>query len=178
MLEETKHLVMEKVGDYYVGENEETIEEVIINRLKASDSSIAVAESLTGGKFLDKLISVAGSSEVVKGGIVCYDPASKINLLDVPEQTIINHGTVSEECAILLAKNVRKKLQSKIGLSFTGIAGPGEIEGKPAGTVYIGLSVEGETDKAIGINFLGDRHIVRNRSVLKGLEIIFNQLRS
>lgn len=178
MLDETKKLVLEKVGDYFVGENEETIEEVIIKKLKANDSSIAVAESLTGGKFLDKLIAVAGSSEVVKGGIVCYDPAVKINLLDVPEQIIIDHGTVSEACAILLAKNVREKLQAKIGLSFTGIAGPGEIEGKPVGTVYIGLSVEGKPDKAIGINFLGDRHIVRNRSVLKGLEVIFNQLRS
>ncbi|MHA6251224.1 competence/damage-inducible protein A [Oceanobacillus sp. CAU 1775] len=178
MLNETKSLILEKVGDFFIAENDETIEEVIINQLKTSERSIAVAESLTGGRFLDKLISVSGSSSVVKGGVVCYDPAVKVDTLGVPEQVIKDHGTVSEECAIILARNVREKMNANIGLSFTGIAGPGEIEDKPVGTVYIGVSIHGQTDKAIGINFIGDRQTVRNRAVLKGLEIIFNELKS
>lgn len=178
MLDASKATILEKVGDYFVAENEETIEEVIIQLLKNNQESIAVAESLTGGKFIEKLVSVSGASQVVKGGIVCYDPQVKMDILDVPEQVIIEKGTVSEECAILLAKNVREKLNAKIGLSFTGVAGPDEIEEKAPGTVYIGLSVQGAPDKAFGFNFIGDRNMIRSRSVLRGLEIIFNQLKS
>lgn len=174
MLNETKAAVLEKVGDYFVAENEETIEEAIIEQLKAKALTIAAAESLTGGKFTEKLISVSGASDVVQGGIVCYSPQVKMGMLDVPEKTIQEKGTVSEECAIDLAENVRKKLNADIGISFTGVAGPGVIEGKQAGTVYIGLSTLGEVTKAYGFQFQGDRNIVRRRAVMKGLELIFN----
>ena len=178
LLDETKKAVLYRVGDYFIAENEETIEQVIVDMLKKQKGSIATAESLTGGKFVEKLISVSGASEVVRGGVVCYDPQVKIDILDVPEQVIKDNGTVSEACATILARNVREKMKAEIGISFTGVAGPGELEGKKAGTVYIGLSVAGETDKAIGFNFQGNRDTIRKRSVNKGLEVIFNQLKA
>lgn len=177
LLHKTKAAVLEKVGNYFVAENEETIEQVIVKLLQNKKLSIAAAESLTGGRFIEKLVSVPGASKAVKGGIVCYDPQVKVNVLQVPEQVIAEHGTVSEECALLLAKNVREKMNAEIGISFTGVAGPGEIEGKSAGTVYIGLSVADTEDKAFGFNFQGERNIIRKRTVNKGLEILFNQLK-
>lgn len=178
LLHKTKEDILEKVGNYFVAENEETIEQVIVNMMKDKKVSIAAAESLTGGKFTEKLVSVQGASDAVKGGIVCYHPQVKIDMLHIPEQVIAEDGTVSEKCALLLAKNVREKLNTEIGISFTGVAGPGEIEGKSAGTVYIGLSVAGVEDRAFGFNFQGERNIIRNRSVNKGLEILFNYLKA
>jgi nicotinamide-nucleotide amidase len=177
MLENTKNAIFEKVGDYFVAQDDETIEEVIIDLLKTKNTSIAAAESVTGGKFIEKLISVPGASNGVKGGIVCYDTAVKQDILDVPKEIIEKEGTVSEACAIELAKNVRNKMKATIGLSFTGAAGPDKVEGKEPGTVFIGLSVEGKEDKSYGMNFNGDRTMVRNRAVMKGLEIIFNELK-
>lgn len=173
LLAEAKSAVLLKVGDYFVAENDETIEQVIIEQFKKQQLTIAAAESLTGGKFTDRLISVPGASDVVQGGVVCYSPAVKMGLLEVPEQVIVQKGTVSEACALSLARNVREKLQSTVGISFTGVAGPNEVEGKQVGTVYIGLSVAGEEDKAFGFQFQGDRNTIRNRTVMKGLELIF-----
>lgn len=178
LLNQSKQAILEKVGDYFVAENDGTLEQVIIELLKKRHRSIAVAESLTGGKFSDKLVAVSGASAAVKGAIVCYSPQVKIDVLDVPEQVIAEKGTVSEETAIILARNVRAKMKSDIGISFTGVAGPNETEGKSVGTVYIGLSIEGQEDKAYGFNFLGERNVIRNRAVNKGLEILFNLLKS
>lgn len=178
LLNQSKQAILEKVGDYFVAENDGTLEQVIIELLKDRHRSIAVAESLTGGKFSDKLVAVSGASAVVKGAIVCYSPQVKVDVLDVPEQVIAEKGTVSEETAIILARNVRAKMKSDIGISFTGVAGPNETEGKSVGTVYIGLSIEGQEDKAFGFNFLGERNVIRNRAVNKGLEILFNLLKS
>ena len=177
LLAEAKSAVLLKVGDYFVAENDETIEQVIIEQFKEQQLTIAAAESLTGGKFTDRLISVPGASEVVQGGVVCYSPAVKIGVLEVPEQVIEEKGTVSEACALSLARNVREKLQSTVGISFTGIAGPNEVEGKQVGTVYIGLSVAGEEDKAFGFQLQGDRNTSRNRAVMKGLELIFKYVK-
>lgn len=177
LLAEAKSAVLLKVGDYFVAENDETIEQVIIKQFKKQQLTIAAAESLTGGKFTDRLISVPGASEVVQGGVVCYSPAVKMEVLGVSEQVIVEKGTVSEACALSLARNVREKLQSTIGISFTGIAGPNEVEGKQVGTVYIGISVAGEEDTAFGFQLQGDRNRIRNRAVMKGLELIFKYIK-
>lgn len=177
LLNDTKQAVLEKVGKYFVAENEETVEQVIIRLLKKDKKTIASAESLTGGMFVNQLISVPGASDAVYGGIVCYDSRVKMNILDVPKQVILEKGTVSEECAIILARNVREKLGTDIGISFTGVAGPDDVEGKEQGTVFIGVSMKGNTDKAYGFHFTGDRNGVRKRAVNKGLEIIFNLLK-
>lgn len=177
LLTRTKEAILGKVGEYFVTENDGTIEQEIIKTLQQKGLTIAAAESLTGGRFTDRLVSVPGASEVVEGGIICYSKDVKINQLNVPKELIEEKGTVSEHCAIALARNIRMKMGTAIGISFTGVAGPNEVEGKQVGTVYIGLSTEGEEDKAIGFQFHGNRTMIRNRSVMKGLELIFNYLK-
>ncbi|MCM3738979.1 competence/damage-inducible protein A [Oceanobacillus luteolus] len=177
LLAKTKADILDRVGDYFVAEGEKTIEQVIVERLNHKKVSIAAAESLTGGKFIERLVTVPGASAVVQGGIVCYSPDVKMNLLEIPKQLIEEKGTVSEECAILLARNVRDKLNSAIGISFTGVAGPGEMEGKQVGTVHIGLSIKGEEDRVYSFQLQGNRNVIRNRALLKGLELILNAIK-
>lgn len=177
LLNQAKKAVLDRVGEYFIAEDDETFEEVIVQKLKEKNCTIAAAESLTGGMFIEKLISVSGASEVVRGAVVCYDTQVKTNILEVPEKVIADHGTVSEQCAVSLARNVREKLNASIGISFTGVAGPDELEGKEAGTVHIGLSVEEGRDRAFSFSLSGDRNVIRRHSVTKGLEIIFNFLK-
>lgn len=177
LLRKMKQQVLAKVGDYFYGVNEETLEQQVVKLLKEQSKRVAAAESLTGGMFTGKLISVDRSSEVCPGGIVCYDNQVKQDLLGVSEETIQTHGTVSEACAVEMAMNVRKRLNATIGISFTGVAGPDEIEGQPAGTVYIAIC-SGDQQQVNKFIFQGDRNTIRHRVVLKGLEILLKQLKS
>ncbi|RKQ37545.1 competence/damage-inducible protein A [Oceanobacillus halophilus] len=178
LLDKTKSQILAKVGDYFFGENDQTIEQEVVRLLQEQNKKIAAAESLTGGMFTNKLISVNGASSVCPGGIVSYDKKVKQNILGVAPETIKNKGTVSEECAIEMAQNVSQKLDSDIGISFTGVAGPDRVEGKPVGTVYIALISKDGYQLVQRFEFMGNRNIIRNRATLKGLEIIFNFLKS
>ncbi|OZU90253.1 competence/damage-inducible protein A [Virgibacillus indicus] len=177
ILEETKEKVLEQVGEYFYGVDDQTIEEQIISLLIAQNKQIAAAESLTGGMFMSRLISVEGASEACAGGIVCYDTDVKKEVLGISEKTIESHGTVSEECALEMAVNARKKLNSNIGISFTGVAGPGKSEEHPAGTVFIAISDDTGQDIVRQFNFNGSRNSVRRRTALKGLELLFKYLK-
>lgn len=177
MLEETKANVLAKVHPFYVGMNDETIEQSIINHLKELKLTLASAESLTGGKFIEKIISVPGASEVCKGSIVCYDESVKRDVLGVSEEILTSYGTVSRECALEMSKNVAQKLHSSIGISFTGIAGPNAVEGKPVGTVYVSVFVQDKVHLVEKFELIGDRAGIRHRAVMKGFELIFNLLK-
>src|SRR5690625_2026342 len=176
MIENTKKEILSYIGRFYFGEGSMTLEEKVFDLLREQQMSIASAESLTGGLFASNIVDNSGASAVLKGGIVCYDPAVKRQVLQVADETIRTHGTVSEQCAKELAENVRNILGSSIGISFTGVAGPNEIEGKKAGTVYIGIANE----KGTTVNkfiFAGNRKQVRERAVLKGYELLFTFLK-
>ncbi len=175
LLEDAKSKVLEKVGEYYYGEDNDTLQEKVKNELEKSELWIASAESLTGGKFTENLISVPGASLVSRGGVICYDSSVKINLLDVSAELIQKEGTVSKACARELAKNVAKKLDANIGISFTGVAGPEQVEGKAVGTVFIGIYING-LEEVHEFNFLGEREDIRYRSTMKGFELIYNLL--
>ncbi|MBC5636034.1 competence/damage-inducible protein A [Ornithinibacillus sp. BX22] len=177
MLEETKANVLAKVHPFYVGMNDETIEQSIINNLKELKLTLASAESLTGGKFIEKIISVPGASEVCKGSIVCYDESVKRDVLGVSEEILTSYGTVSRECALEMSKNVAQKLHSSIGISFTGIAGPDAVEGKPVGTVYVSVFVQDKVHLVEKFELIGDRASIRHRAVMKGFELLFNLLK-
>lgn len=178
LLEAGKKQILHEVGDYFYGVNDETMEEKIISLLKEKKMKIASAESLTGGMFSNRLISVNGASSVCRGGIVCYDTNVKQEVLGVSKDTIQNKGTVSEECALEMAEQVARKLDANIGISFTGVAGPDEIEGKAIGTVYIALVTSNGDEKIEKFTFAGDRNTIRRRATLKGLEIVFHFLKS
>ena len=112
------------------------------------------------------------------GGIISYDANTKQNLLGVSAETIKKKGTVSEACAIEMAANVYKKLGSDIGISFTGVAGPVESEGKPAGTVFIAVSDRNGNQVCKEFSFQGDRNTIRRRAMLKGFELLLNFLKN
>ncbi|PAV30070.1 competence/damage-inducible protein A [Virgibacillus profundi] len=177
LLEQTKQQILHRVGTFFYGVDDQTLEGQVITLLKQQNKQIAAAESLTGGLFMSKLISVEGASEVCSGGIVCYDTTVKENVLGVSKNTIQSKGTVSEECAVEMAVNVRKQLNSAIGISFTGVAGPGEVEGHPAGTVFIAISNHTGENLVEKFIFQGNRNTIRHRTVLKGLEILYKYLK-
>ncbi|HNQ62654.1 MAG TPA: CinA family protein [Syntrophorhabdaceae bacterium] len=114
--------------------------------LKERGLKIAVAESCTGGLISSRITDISGASDYFEAGITTYSNESKIRLLNVPEDIIDRYGAVSEETAKAMAEGVKKTVHADIGVSVTGIAGPtGGTEGKPVGTVFIGLATKKAT---------------------------------
>src|SRR5699024_4410024 len=178
MIEKVKTRILHIVGDYYYGSDDETIGEAVLSLLQKHDKTLSSAESLTGGLFADKIVSNSGASSVFKGSIVCYDQEIKKQVLRVKSETIQNYGTVSKQCARELAENVRTMLNSSIGLSYTGIAGPNEVEGKEVGTVFIALVDENGHKVVEECFFSGNRQQIRHRTALKGIEMVMRYLKS
>jgi PncC family amidohydrolase len=119
----------------------EAVEEQIGKLLTAKSLTFAVAESCTGGLIGHRITEVPGSSTYFLGGIVAYAYDIKERLLGVKHNTLYDHGAVSAETALEMARGVRRALGTDIGLSVTGIAGPaGGTPDKPVGLVYIALS--------------------------------------
>ena len=103
--------------------------------------TLATAESCTGGLIGHRLTNVSGSSEYFLGGVIAYSYDAKELLLGVRHNTLYDHGAVSPETAAEMARGVRRAIGADIGISVTGIAGPGGgLPGKPVGLVYICLS--------------------------------------
>jgi nicotinamide-nucleotide amidase len=121
--------------------DEQELEAQIGDILLARGLTICTAESCTGGLIAHRLTNIAGSSAYVLGGIVAYSNPVKQNLLKVREQTLIDHGAVSEETAREMASGARNLLKTDVAISVTGIAGPGGgTETKPVGLTYIGVA--------------------------------------
>lgn len=133
---------------------------------------LAVAESCTGGLVSHLLTNVPGSSDYFLGGVIAYANQAKVNLLGVRQVTLDEHGAVSRETAIEMARGVRSHLQASIGLSVTGIAGPsGGTPEKPVGTVWIGLSASDE-EIARYFHWSGDRLSIKEQSAQAALQIV------
>lgn len=106
--------------------------------LRNARLTVAVAESCTGGLLGAALTAVPGSSAYMLGGVIAYADSVKLQLLDVPQALLMEHGAVSQEVAEAMAVGVRARIGADIGLAITGVAGPGVEEGgKPAGLVYV-----------------------------------------
>jgi nicotinamide-nucleotide amidase len=116
--------------------------EVIVGQLLLQHKlTLALAESCTGGLVGHRITDVPGSSTYLLGGVVAYSYDAKELLLGVRHNTLYDHGAVSTETAIEMARGVRRALGADIGISVTGIAGPGGgLPDKPVGLVYICLS--------------------------------------
>ena len=117
------------------------LEEIVGRLLAERKLTLAVAESCTGGLLGHRLTNVAGSSAYFEGGVIAYSYDAKERLLGVHHDTLYEHGAVSAEAVIEMARGVRKALGTDIGIGITGIAGPGGgMPGKPVGLVFIALS--------------------------------------
>lgn len=176
LIEKTRQEIVSRCGAFLYGTGNDTLASAVLRLLKERGCTVAAAESLTGGMFTEELISVPGASAVCYGGIVSYDKSVKQDVLGVRASTIATYGTVSRECASEMAERVRVLLKTNIGLSFTGVAGPSDTEGKPAGTVFIGIS-HAEDTEIHECHFHGDRQAVRRQSVLKGFELLLRRLK-
>ena len=120
---------------------EKTLEEEVASLLLSLKITIAVAESCTGGLICHRLTSISGSSDYLEMGVVTYSNRSKIDLLEVPGQTIKEHGAVSEACVKAMAMGIKRLAGTDLGLAVSGIAGPtGGTPDKPVGTVHIALA--------------------------------------
>ncbi len=126
---------------YVYGYDQEEIQGAIGKLLLKYGLTLSTAESCTGGYLAHLVTSVPGSSDYFQGTVVSYSNEVKMNQLDVKEETLIAHGAVSEETAKEMAEGIRNKMKTSIGLSTTGVAGPGGgTEEKPVGTVWIAYS--------------------------------------
>jgi nicotinamide-nucleotide amidase len=168
-IDELAAIVQARLGDSIFTTSGESMEEVIGRQLRESGSTLAVAESCTSGMLGMHITRVPGSSDYFRGGVLCYSNEAKMELCGIPSELLQKHGAVSAEAAEALARGVRQALHSDIGLSITGIAGPGGgTPEKPVGLVYIGISDGQQTESRHRI-MPGDRESIRERSTYLAL---------
>lgn len=136
--------VRERLGHAIYAVGDEGMEETVGRLLRERGLTLAVAESCTGGRIGDRITDVPGSSEYFLLGVATYSDAAKARVLGVSEQTLAEHGAVSTQTAEEMAIGARRVSGADLGLSTTGIAGPGGgTPEKPVGTVCIALAWEG-----------------------------------
>jgi nicotinamide-nucleotide amidase len=130
--------VRELLGDRVWGVDEQTLEGVVGELLTQKGLTLATMESCTGGLLANYITDAPGSSRYFKGGAVTYTNQMKV-AMGVPPALIEEHGAVSPQVAEAMARAARERLGGDVGVAITGVAGPGEMEGKPRGTVHIGI---------------------------------------
>ncbi|MDD4237162.1 MAG: nicotinamide-nucleotide amidohydrolase family protein [Desulfotomaculaceae bacterium] len=171
-LEAISAKVKARLEDYIFVCDGEVIEDLVGRLLRQRGLTIALAESCTGGLIAARLTNTPGSSEYVKGGVVSYTNEIKEKLLGVPPDILEKHGAVSRETASAMAEGIRDRASSDIGLSVTGIAGPGgDTPDKPLGLVYIGLSTSSGVLCSRYV-FPGNRNGVRQGTVNAALNLV------
>lgn len=158
------------VGPYIFAAGDQNMEEVVGHLLLEKNLSISVAESCTGGLIGHRLTSVPGSSSYFHGGVVVYSNQSKIDLLRVDPRTLETHGAVSERTVEEMARGVKDRIKTDLGLAVTGIAGPdGGTRQKPVGTVHVGLAAREKTFSR-EYRFWGNRVQVKLNSSMMALD--------
>ncbi len=165
--------VRSRLGDAVYSEGEDSYAAFVGRGLRAKRLTLALAESCTGGMISSMLTDVAGSSDYLLLNAVTYSNASKTKLLGVREEILRGHGAVSAECAAAMAAGARRLVDSDLGVSVTGIAGPGGgSEDRPVGTVWMGVARrEGEPVTEL-FRLDGDRAQIRRRTAYLALQLI------
>jgi len=160
------------LGNYVYGTDKQSLEEVVGNLLKTKKLKVAVAESCTGGMLGEMITRIPGSSKYFQGGVISYNAKVKEDLLKVPPKVIRKYGEVSKEVAQLMAERVRRCCHSNIGISITGIAGPGgATEKKKVGLVHMALS-DGKKTITQKHQLFGSRQLIRLRSARRALNML------
>lgn len=156
------------------GEGEDTLEKVVTQLLISKKLTLAVAESLTGGELTSRLVDVPGISKALLEGIVAYSNQAKLDRLGVSQETLEAYGAVSAQTATEMARGAAAGAGADIGISTTGIAGPGGgTDKKPVGLTYIGVYMNGKT-MAREFHFKGNRLKIRERAVVTALNLLRN----
>ncbi|ABY22465.1 competence-damage protein [Renibacterium salmoninarum ATCC 33209] len=143
----------------------------LVQQLKSRSLTLATAESLTGGALAAEFVSVPGVSAVYQGGVIAYQNSVKTSALFVSEDLLIRHGSVDAEVAGQMALGVCKAIGARVGISTTGAAGPEPHDGKPVGTVFIAVALDGKLSTA-ELHFDGDREAIRTMAVAEALRML------
>lgn len=150
----------------------ESLEQIVGYYLQMRGSTLAVAESCTGGLVAQRITSVPGSSRYFIGGVLVYSNEMKTSMADVPSALIAEHGAVSKEVAKTMAEGIRKRCNASIGVGVTGVAGPGGgTPEKPVGLVYVAIA-DGKKTEVIERKWPGDRERVRYYASQQALDLI------
>lgn len=170
--EEARQLIARKeleiqaiVGEYQYGINDDSLASKTVETLLAKGMTISAAESLTAGLFQSELAEIIGVSNTLVGGVIVYNVEAKVAQLGIEKDFIEEHSVVSKECATAMAEAVRKKFSTNIGVGLTGAAGPDGHGDKPAGTVWIAISMEGRETETYQLHLSGMRNTNRLRTV-------------
>ena len=166
--------IREVLGDQVFGVDNDTMESVVLDLLRARGWTLALAESVTGGLVSGRLTGVAGASEVYRGTVVSYASEVKFDVLGVEEGPV-----VTEEAAIAMAEGARKVLGADVGLALTGVAGPSEQDGMRPGTLFAAVALpDGEPDRvtSVHVRLPGDREMMRQLSVISALDLLRKRL--
>jgi nicotinamide-nucleotide amidase len=177
-IEPTAALIYERFGNLIIGEGATDVPEALVATLVDRKMTLATAESCTGGLMAHWLTSIAGVSPYYPGGVVSYANSVKQNLLGVSPTLLQAHGAVSPEVATAMASGVRDRLGADIGISATGIAGPGGGSAeKPVGLVYLGLATEkGVETRRLELGPEQPRAIIQKRSAKYALNWVRTSL--
>ncbi len=136
--------------------------------------TLSICESCTGGMLASIITGIPGSSKYFKGGVIAYANDIKTRVIGVKEQTLKKFGAVSKQTACEMAAGVRSITKSDIGLSITGIAGPGGgTKDKPVGLVFIGIATSNQ-DMVFKFNFKGNREQIRKKASANALRLTIN----
>jgi nicotinamide-nucleotide amidase len=164
-----------RVSAYAYGEDDADLAAVVLEQCRSLGLKLAVAESCTGGMLGERITNIPGSSDVFLGGIIAYHNDVKQEALGVRGEDIERYGAVSEQVALQMASGAREKMGADVGVSVTGIAGPGGgTLDKPVGLVWI--SVHGSDTKARRFHMVGDRAEIRQRAAQAALEMVRRSL--
>nr|WP_281260684.1 nicotinamide-nucleotide amidohydrolase family protein [Murinocardiopsis flavida] len=134
--------------------------------------TLAAAESLTGGLIGATITAVPGVSASYLGGVISYDNQVKTGVLGVPADLLERCGAVHPEVATAMALGVRRLVPATFGLAVTGVAGPDPQDGRPPGTVFAAVAGPGGSVRSAEFALSGDRALIRNDTVLHGLELV------
>jgi len=171
--------ILSRLGDYFFGEGNETLESAVGRLLREKGVTLALAESCTGGLLAKRLTDAPGSSAYFLEGLVTYSNEAKERLIGVPHETLVEHGAVSGPVAEAMAEGVRKAAGSDYGLSVTGVAGPdGGTEDKPVGLVFAGIAdAKGTRAERLDLTaWAKSREAIRERSANRAFDILRQRL--
>jgi len=175
-LTEVEQRIRSKAGRFIYGVGDDQLEAVVGRLLLEREFKIATAESCTGGLVGDMLTNVSGSSKYYERGVICYSNAAKVEILNVNEDTLAEHGAVSMEVAMQMAVGVKSTSGADIGLATTGIMGPtGATNDKSIGLVYIGYC-DDKVCTARKFHFGEDRLLNKQRTAQAALDFVRRQL--
>jgi len=158
------------LGPIVFGVDDETMEAAVGRLLSERGLTLGLAESVTGGLVASRVTATAGSSAWFRGGVVSYASEVKYDLLGVPVGPV-----VSAESAEAMAEGAARVLGADVGLALTGVAGPAEQEGRPVGTLFVGLHL-GERTLARELHLPGERDQMRQLATISALDLLRLQL--